>query len=264
MTVLTDKPELKWIKLTQLYVPTEYQRSTKSNSSTKNINYIKLNFNWADCGTLIVCPLKGSKPPQYAIIDGQHRFRAAEARGDIAEIPCVVISEREADAQALNFVVINKRRVKLHPLQEYHAAVVAGDPDATALNDILKKCNIEMAAHAFSTDDTHPHVTQSVGTLLKMTHDFSEKQMCWILTIIPEAYGEARGMMRSCLIKVLGQFLKAHPDADRATMIAALQEIDVEDLQGDARAYRQIQGGSTTSAMLKVLERRYNAVKRAA
>jgi hypothetical protein len=54
------KPELKWIKLTQLFIPSEYQRSIKSDASARNINYIAGNFNWADCGALIVCPTRRS------------------------------------------------------------------------------------------------------------------------------------------------------------------------------------------------------------
>jgi hypothetical protein len=67
---LGPKPELRWIKLTQLYVPSEYQRSVKSDASAKNINFIKTNFDWADFGALIVCPLPESNPPQYAVMDG--------------------------------------------------------------------------------------------------------------------------------------------------------------------------------------------------
>lgn len=152
------KPELRWIKLSQLFIPTEYQRSVKSRASANNISYISTHFNWADCGALIVCPLAGAEPAQYAVIDGQHRFRAAEQHGSIDELPCVVISEREAQEQAKNFVVINSKRVKLHPLQEYHAAVVAGDPDAVALDDILKKCNVTVAAHTLNIKETHPRV----------------------------------------------------------------------------------------------------------
>jgi hypothetical protein len=98
------KPELRWIKLSQLYIPTEYQRSVKSDASAKNINYIKANFTWAEFGALIVCPLAGSKPPQYAVMDGQHRFQAAEASGDIDELLCFVIRERESKDQASDTV----------------------------------------------------------------------------------------------------------------------------------------------------------------
>src|SRR5262245_52083619 len=101
------RPELRWVKLSQLYVPTEYQRSVKSDTSARNIKHIKSHFNWAEFGALIVCPLAGSKPPQYAVMDGQHRLRAAEEHGGIDELPCVVIGEREAREQAGNFVNIN-------------------------------------------------------------------------------------------------------------------------------------------------------------
>jgi hypothetical protein len=107
-SAIGEKPELKWIKLTELYIPTEYQRSAKNPSSLKNIHYIKENFNWASCGALLVCELEKSMPKQYAVIDGQHRFHAAEAHGKIAELPCVVISPREATKQAGHFIEVRR------------------------------------------------------------------------------------------------------------------------------------------------------------
>jgi hypothetical protein len=61
-------------------------------------------------------------------MDGQHRFRAAEAHGGIDELPCVIIAEREAEDQASSFVAVNTKRVSPHPFHAYQAAVVAGDP----------------------------------------------------------------------------------------------------------------------------------------
>src|SRR4051794_16831426 len=109
MTDLAKRPELKWIKLSQLYIPTDYQRPAKNSTSIANINYIKANFNWASCGALIVCELAKSKPAQFAVIDGQHRFKAAEAHGKIEELPCVVITPREAKSQANHFIEVNSR-----------------------------------------------------------------------------------------------------------------------------------------------------------
>ncbi len=72
-----EKPELKWIKITQLYVDSEYQRSAKSQRSQTNITYMRENFSWAFCGALVVCYIKATK--QYAIIDGQHRYLVAKS-----------------------------------------------------------------------------------------------------------------------------------------------------------------------------------------
>lgn len=262
MSGLGERPELRWVKLTQLYIPSEYQRSVKSDASAKNINYTKANFNWADCGALIVCPLADAQPPQFAVIDGQHRFRAAAAHGGVTELPCVVVGGREARDQARHFVAINSRRVKLHPLQAFHAAAVAGDPDAVALRAILDKCQVTMASQALNIRETHPRVTLAVGTLLKMIQEFSEKQICWVLTVIPAAYDDTPGMLRANLIRVLGQFIKANPNPDRDRIVEALRNIDLDDLEKDARTFRAIEGGTMAAAMLKVVERKYHAARK--
>jgi len=105
-------------------------------------------------------------------------------------------------------------------------------------------------------------MTCAIGTLLKMIAEYSEKQMTWVLTIIPEANGDEKGVLRPNLIRSLAKFIKEHPDVDRATMVYALEEIDMDDLEKDARSHRKIQGGTITDAMLTVIEWKYNAAKK--
>ena len=62
---LGPKPELKWINLTELCVPADYQRPANNSTSLGDINHIKTNFNWTSRG-VIVCHVANSKPPQYA------------------------------------------------------------------------------------------------------------------------------------------------------------------------------------------------------
>ncbi len=261
---LKEKPELKWIKLTELYIPEEYQRSAKNDASLKNINYIQQNFNWASCGALIVCQLAKAKPPQYAIIDGQHRFRAAEGHGGIAELPCIVVSPREAQKQASHFVEVNSRRIKLNSLSEYRAAVVAGDATAASIATILKKANVEVPAHPLGNKVCPPRTTQAIGTLLKMIDCYSEKQIVWALTVIPDAYADKPGCLRASLIKAMAEWIKRHPDTDRERMIATLREIDLDQLEKDARAYRAIENKRMPEAIMMVLEKKYNSSKRVA
>jgi hypothetical protein len=259
---LGDKPELRWIKLTELYIPSEYQRSAKNASSQKNIHYIKANFNWASCGALLVCELEQSKPRQYAIIDGQHRFRAAEAHGNITELPCVVITPREAQKQAGHFIEVNSKRIKLSNLNQYRAAVVAGDQTANSVAAILEKAKIAVPVSPMGNKDCPPRTTQAIGTLLKLIDSFSEKQIIWALTIIPEAYGDTPGVMRASLIKAMAEWIKRYPDTDRKAMVATLQNIDLDELEKDARAYRAIDGKRTPEAFMMVIERKYKGTKR--
>jgi ParB-like nuclease domain len=259
---LGDKPELRWIKLTELYIPSEYQRSAKNDSSLKSINYIKSNFNWASCGALLVCELEQSKPRQYAIIDGQHRFRAAEAHGGMSELPCVVITPRDAKKQAGHFIEVNSRRIKLSNLHQYRASVVAGEPTASSVAAILEKAKISVPVSPMGNKDCPPRTTQAIGTLLKMIDCFSEKQIIWALTIIPEAYGDSPGVIRASLLKAMAEWIKRYPDTDRQAMVATLQNIDLDELEKDARAYRAIDGKRTPEAFMMVIERKYKGTRR--
>ena len=261
---LGDKPELKWIKIDSLFVPTQYQRSIKSDASVKSINRIKQNWSWAECGALIVCMERDTKPVQYAIIDGQHRYKAAMLNGRIEELPCVVISERDVPDQAKSFISINENRVNLHILHKYQAMIAAGDDAAICLEGILKKCNIEVAACAFSGSQCPPNVTMAAGTLLKMMDTHSEKQIIWALTVITESYPDRPGMLTANLIRAMAKYIKEKPETDKATMVRTLAGIDMEQLKHDSSAYRKIEGGNITTAMIRVIEKKYKGATRVA
>ena len=257
------KPELKWIKLSQLYIPSEYQRSIKSSSSLKNIGHIKQNFSWADFGVLIVCELEKAKPAQYAIIDGQHRFRAAEQITGIPELPCSVLSGRDAKEQARAFIAINRNRIRLHALAEHHAALIAGDDVAICVEDIIKKAKITIAAFPMATSELPPRCTQAIATLYKMVGNYSEKQILYSLNILTEAFAGVNGALRASMIKVMAEWSKRHPDSDREVMLEALRKINIDELERNARAARALDGRGIPQVLMDFIEKKYNQSKRA-
>jgi hypothetical protein len=254
------RPELKWIDVHQMFIEKSYQRSTASGSSRRNIARLVEDFSWAQCGALTVTYVPDSG--KYAVIDGQHRLAAALERGDIHELPCVVVDGMDITARADSFVGINKHRVNMNSLAKYHASVAAGDPDAVALDGLLKECGLEVSRSPVLKGDTAPNQVQSPQSLLKLLGNTTRKQMIWALTAIPEAYGEERGQMRASLIKTIVQFIKHNPEADRAVFIAALRELDPVDLEKSARSYREINGGTTVDAMMIALDRYYKKAAR--
>ena len=251
------KPELKWIKVTELFVDHEYQRNAKSKASRKNLAYLQENFSWAHCGALIVSYVPEKK--QYAVVDGQHRLMTALARTDIPELPCVIISGQDLQRQAESFAVINSKRVSLHTLAKFHAAVAAGEDDAVAAKEMATECGLHIPSGPSPTSDTDPKELQCVGTLISLQGNYSRKQIVWALTIIPEAYGEKRGQMRANLIKALAEFIKVRPDTERGRMVEVLRGIDPEQLERDARSYMAIQGGTSKAAMTEALDRLYKS-----
>jgi hypothetical protein len=255
-----SRPEFKWLSLDMLFVETQYQRATKSKDSQKNIKSIKLNFNWAACGALIVC--LNANRRKYAVIDGQHRYEAAMLRGDIGELPCLIIGQRELQHQAETFVEINSKRVRLSNLQAFPAAIMAKNPDAVALKEILDECEVTIPRFPVQAGLTQPRETCALATLLALLKTHSKNQIRLILNIIPDAYGEKKGQMRAMLIKALAAALKQDPKLDRDTLIEALRQNDPEDLQTNAAACVKAQGGRALNYMVDILMRSYHAAAR--
>ena len=103
-------------------------------------------------------------------------------------------------------------------------------------------------------------IVSASGKLGLKTH--SKNQIKWVLTIIPDAYGEEKGQMRSMLIKTLAATLKQDPKLDREGMIEALRQNDPEDLQTNAAACVRAQGGRALTYMVEIQMRSYHAAVR--
>jgi hypothetical protein len=249
------KPELKWLELAKLYVDSRYQRNTKSRASEKNLEYLKSSFSWAHCGALIVCLVPTEK--KYAVIDGQHRLQAALARKDIDSLPCLIISGLDFEKQAKSFVAINTKRVQLNTLAAFHAAVASGDKAAAGIKDILDECNIEIPRSPVVGAQTEARQMQSPGTLAALIGRYTRKHICWALNIIPEAYGDKKGMMRASMVKALVHFAKVTPDIDQVRMLKVVSGIDPFQLEADARSYVSIGGGTSLAAMVEAITRLY-------
>ncbi len=75
----------------------------------------------------------------------------------------MVINDLDLKKQAKSFVVMNTKRVKLHNLGAFHAAVAAGEEDARALKSILDEAKITIPDSVRAKGETFPRETQAVG-----------------------------------------------------------------------------------------------------
>lgn len=252
---LGEKPELKYLELTKLFVDATYQRPTETSKSQKNIAYIRDNWSWRDCGALTVVWVSSKK--KFAIIDGQHRWKAACQRKDIPELPCVIIQEVGTQDQAKSFVGINRHRVVLTNIANYHALIAAGNEGACEVAEFLKDCEIIVPPMPVPGGITEARQLQCIQAIGELFNECSKNQIKWALTIIPEAYGERRGQMRSCLIKMLAKFSKNNPGADREVAIRTLKTIDAKQFESEARISKKISRISTIDAMQISFMREY-------
>ena len=124
-----ETPDLCWLPVSDLVVDRSYQREFAERSITL-IRKIVREFDWARVRPAVVIARSDGR---FEVIDGQHLATAAATHGGIADIPCLVVPDRETAGKAAAFVGLNRDRVAMTPLQVFKAELEMGDETATAV-----------------------------------------------------------------------------------------------------------------------------------
>lgn len=135
-------PSIEWVHVAELSVDPAYQRSINNNASRRLISSIAANFDWRLCAPLVVSRRRdGAK----VIIDGQHRWSAALQRGDLPQLPCCIFSYDSPADEARMFIVANRARKPMNRLDDFHAAIAAGDEDAIEIQRLVSEAGLKIA-----------------------------------------------------------------------------------------------------------------------
>jgi ParB-like chromosome segregation protein Spo0J len=141
-----EPPQVSWEPCCALQADPAYQRSIDSRASQKLIRKIAEEWDWRLCAPLTVSHRADSDGQMaYWVIDGQHRLAAAELRGDILELPCIISQFESFEAEALAFVAINRDRKSVTALDRFHARVAAGEAQAIEIRDLVKAAGLSIA-----------------------------------------------------------------------------------------------------------------------
>lgn len=264
--IVDSKPELKYIPMSKLYIPVKYQRALAGKASLQNVEHIKNNFNWAACGALLVCKLR-KDAEKYAVIDGQHRFKGAELREDITELPCVVISPRDLKEQAEIFIDVNTKRQTLSPVQHYRALLVAGDTNALLLAKICEETDVVIPTYTTFIHDVKAEVFQSVGRLLQAMRSgmYTEINIRWAFEVIRSTYTMENGAFRYSMVRALLETSKKNPTMKAADIVKILMGTSVREIDRKARDLSGTRHGeSLWQNYIEVIERYMTAKKKVA
>jgi len=163
-------PVLQFILPGELQIDASYQRSLDGKTSQSLIKDIAQHWNWDLCLPLVVARRGGG----LYVVDGQHRLEAARRRGDISQLPCVVVESTGACDEAATFVHLNQRRRPLSRLDEFRAAVASGDTRAGVIYDALQSAGLTLATHTNSTA-WKPGEVANVGGLERAWRVYGDK-----------------------------------------------------------------------------------------
>lgn len=154
-----QRPSLEFRPIGDLMIDATYQRSIDTGASQSLIRRIARDWDWGLCQPLNVAKREDGS---LYVIDGQHRLAAARVRGDIYDLPCVVISSTSPHDEAAAFVAINRQRQALSKLDLFKAALAAGDSDATVIHGALVNAGLSVATTS-NYDTWKPGQVGAVG-----------------------------------------------------------------------------------------------------
>lgn len=138
-------PVMSFMLPSELRVDPTYQRSLENGNSQALIRRMAQHWNWDLCQPLVVARRAGGG---LFVIDGQHRLEAARLRGDIGQLPCVVVEYANAKDEAASFVHLNQQRRPLTKIDLFKAAVASDDPEATAIVAAIESAGLSIAPHS--------------------------------------------------------------------------------------------------------------------
>lgn len=204
-----DPPTLEWIALDRLTVDESYQRSVGSHRSRIIIAGMVRLWDWRLCQPLTVVRRDDGS---LMIIDGQHRWTGAKARGDIAHLPCVVSRDIDAAGEADMFVALNTRRRQLSQGDIFRAALVSGNETAQIVAGLVDQAGLSFARDNV-TDRWKPGQIFCGPMLIKAVKTFGEPVVRNALTALAEAHAGQVLTSGATLLKSL--FVIYRDDAPR-------------------------------------------------
>jgi hypothetical protein len=137
---------IEWIPVGELSLEASYQRSVDNQASQRLIASIAAAFDWRLCAPLIVSRRADGT---FVVIDGQHRTMAAKLRG-MDDLPCCVFTYENPADEAKFFIAANRSRKPMNRLDDFHAALSAGDNDAHQIRQLVTDAGLSIARNTAS------------------------------------------------------------------------------------------------------------------
>ena len=219
-----DPPTLEWIAVDTLEVDASYQRTTETSRSRQIIGGMVRRWNWSLCQPLAVVRREDRR---MMIIDGQHRWAGARARGDIPHLPCVVTRQQDRAAEADMFVELNTRRRQLTQGEIFNASLASGNEGAARVQQLVSDAGLTFA-RSNVTDRWKPGEIFCGPMLVNALRVHGEPVIRNALTALAEAHAGQVLTSAATLLKSL--FLIYSVDAKRPgfdpdLFIAGLAEV---------------------------------------
>jgi hypothetical protein len=237
-------PSIEWVSVDDLLVDGDYQRSIESDPSRRLIASIAAHWDWRLCMPLAVSRRNEGR----FVIDGQHRLAAAKMRSDIQHLPCCIASYEGAADEAAMFVAANRARRAISRLDDFHAALIAGDEDAIEVSRVVQASGLKVSRQTAS-QSWLPGEVAFTGSIAKVMGRHGEDLVLEALAAISNAFKNQVLSNGASVFLGVTRILVSPPERlDRARLLRSLNAFD---MKGWGQFVQGVKGGDRRAQAMR-------------
>lgn len=230
------KAELRHLKAKDLKID-KYQRDFNETNPA-----VSKTFDPRKVGALII----SKRNDGHYIIDGQHRCAGANASNPETLLPCVVYEGLTVEEEAQLFRDLAKEKKALGSLDDYNAALVALDPIALSIFEILKKAGLKVSRHECK------HGIQAVSALKTAHTNGNLENTIKVVKAWRDATEDSYAF-EGQNIRAVSCFLREYPEALITTLIDKLKAIAPERMLNKYKLRKQTGESTREAPVLEML-----------
>lgn len=252
-TDIGERPDLAWVSVDLIDVDSNYQREIKP----QLVDKILRKFSWAKFGAVV---LSRAENGRFAVVEGQHRWKAACLHPGVREIPAVIVDHDDMKSEAESFLAINRDRMAVTSVEQYWAGLTAGDETAIAVSSVLKAAGCDVVP---ATGHYRPYLTNSIGAVSRCLQRYGQGATRRSLLIIRKAWPNEAKALRGTLITAIARIVRANEKTiSDEELVRSIRGESFAKLTAHAEQFRKLSGGSSETALSKTLAELYNRGKR--
>lgn len=217
-------PSIEWVQVQDLLVDGDYQRSIESEASQRLIAAIAAHWDWRLCMPLAV----SRRGDGRYVIDGQHRLAAARLRPDIPHLPCCIATYEGPADEAAMFVAANRARRAINRLDDFHAALVAGDEDALDVDRVVRAAGLKVSRQTGS-QSWRPGEVAFTSSIASVLGKHGDDLVVEALSAIAEAFaGQVLSNGASVFLGLTRVLVSPPAGLDRSRLLRSLTAYDMK------------------------------------
>lgn len=256
-----ESGDIEWLPVSELQFDERVNRPV----NMARVAWIANNFNPEWVGVLTVSQRTNGRGTGYFVIDGQHRTRALLRMGWTDQrVPCHVRRDLAESDEAGLFVGLNTS-AKPGAYQRFAKSVLAGDPEAVAIDKIVRSVGLRVNEQQGDGHVTAVATLEAIYRGGRRTGGEDPHALLATLRIATNSWGKTAAAMNGQVLHGLGLVVRRYGSG-----------IDHDDLEkklgpypggparllGAARGLRDLRGGSVANCVAAVIVATYNKGRR--